>query len=143
MSLEIPPKKKRGAPPGNTNALKHGYYSPRFGPASRRHPQNIDPTGVADQIDLLRVYIFHIKELSEQINNVRDQAGLLHALTLAMASLIRLLRLQRILPGDMDTKETARHAIFQVLSEMSAQYAAPLSSERSSSPPGPPPPSAG
>ena len=143
MSLEIPPKKKRGAPPGNTNALKHGYYSPRFGPPSRRHPQNIDPTGVADQIDLLRVYIFHIQELSEQINNVRDQAGLLNALTLAMASLIRLLRLQRILPGDMDTKETARHAIFQVLSEMSAQYAAPLSSEPSSSPPGPPPASAG
>jgi hypothetical protein len=137
MSAENPPKKKRRAPPGNTNALKLGCYSPRFGPASRRrYPQTLDPTGVVNQIDLLRVYIRHVKELSAQLENVHDQASLLHVLTQSMASLYRLMRIVRIISGSMDQKEIARAAIFKVSPDWSAECAARDPSDPSSAPPG-------
>jgi hypothetical protein len=139
MSVETPPKKKRGAPPGNTNAIKHGYYSPRFGPASRRDPQNLDSTGIVDQIDLLKLYLRHVRELSDQLENVHDQASLLNVLTQSMASLTRLMHIQRIISGSMDQKESARAAIFKVFADRSAECAARDPSDQSSAPPDQPP----
>ena len=40
---EVPPAPRRGAQPGNTNALRHGFYSQRFSPRNLQslldHPQ--------------------------------------------------------------------------------------------------------
>jgi hypothetical protein len=131
MPQTPPPKRRRGAPPGNTNAVKHGFYSSRFGP---RRPQNLDPAGVNAQIVLLKVYINHVKELSPQLENVHDQAGLVRALCLAMSSLSHLMHLQRLLPGSVENKESARRVICQALASLSAEEAANPPTASSSTP---------
>jgi len=53
-------KHKRGAPRGNQNALKHGYYSRKFGAVEKRDfEQAAGMEGVTEEIALLR---FEIKK---------------------------------------------------------------------------------
>jgi len=143
MSGETPPKKKRGAPPGNTNALKHGYYSPRFGPTCRRESLNLDSTEIVDQIALLRVYIRQVYELSDQFKNIHDLASRLRVLSCATGSLGRLITLHRLLPGTLDQKEIARAALIKAFSDLSAEYASSAPSGPSSAFPVNPPEAAG
>jgi len=125
--------KKRGAPPGNTNALKHGYYSRRFSPSRLSQALN-DPTGVLFQIKLLRAYIVHIKTLSDQIGPVHDQFSLLSALTLALGSLHRLIRLYHAIPGTVDDKDSIRLALLKNMADLLTNL--PTST---TPPPSPPP----
>jgi uncharacterized protein YjcR len=107
------PPKKRGAPPGNTNALKHGYYS-RSQRAAFSPPELADPAGFADQIHLLTFYIRQVKDSSEQIDsakNLNEAISTLRVLTLSMASLHRLLRMHHNLLGTVDQKDANRRAI--------------------------------
>ncbi len=52
-----PGKKKRGGQPGNTNALKHGFYTKNFSLTERRSLQEIEGVVLSDEIGLLRVLI--------------------------------------------------------------------------------------
>ena len=49
--------RKRGAQPGNTNALKHGFYTKNFSLAERRGLEATQEIVLADEIALLRVLI--------------------------------------------------------------------------------------
>jgi hypothetical protein len=95
--------KKRGAPPGNTNALKHGFYSPRH----RKTSYLSDPTDLAGQIDLLHVYIQEVRSLAVELSalpDCPDHTARLRILSLSMHSLNRILRLHQKLLGPMDEK---------------------------------------
>ena len=48
--------RKRGGQPGNTNSLKHGYYSTRFSLADLTDLENHSFSGLHDEITMLRVY---------------------------------------------------------------------------------------
>lgn len=93
-------KRKRGAPPGNHNALKHGFYSGQFRQIERRaisQAANADLTG---EINLLRVQILRYLEAENSVSGTLDYETRLSALrtvSLAAGSLIRLVRLQAIL----------------------------------------------
>ena len=52
-----PAHKKRGGQPGNTNALKHGFYTKNFSLAERRGLQATEGVALGDEIGLLRVLI--------------------------------------------------------------------------------------
>jgi len=52
-----PGRKKRGGQPGNTNALKHGFYAKNFSLAERRGLQAVEGVILGDEIGLLRVLI--------------------------------------------------------------------------------------
>ena len=52
-----PGRKKRGGQPGNTNALKHGFYAKNFSLAERRGLQVTKGVVLGDEIALLRVLI--------------------------------------------------------------------------------------
>ncbi len=47
-------KRKRGAPRGNQNALKHGYYSKTFRASEKRDLEKIDQTLISE-LNVLRV----------------------------------------------------------------------------------------
>ena len=56
-------KKRRGAPKGNTNALKHGFYSKVLDEAEKLDFESAaDVDGIDDEIALLRVKIKSVLE---------------------------------------------------------------------------------
>ncbi len=56
--------KKRGGQPGNTNAIKHGFYTKNFSLAECRGLEATKEIVLADEIALLRVLI---RRFSDQI----------------------------------------------------------------------------
>ncbi len=121
-SSDQPPRRKRGAPPGNTNALKHGYYSPRFRPPSSTDFQR---TNLPEQIDLLRAYIRRVKERSAQADDIHAQLSLLRVLALATSRLSRLLRIQRRLSDLAQGESALRGVLDETLDDCSAPPPAP------------------
>ncbi len=90
-------KRRRGAPMGNTNALKHGFYSRSFREIDCRDLDKIHFSGLQDEITMLRVYIRRVTEMSDLITTFSDAVGLLRVLSLASISLIRLLATQNMI----------------------------------------------
>ncbi len=85
----------RGAPRGNLNALKHGFYSRLF-----RASENNELTGEASlehEITLLRVMIRRTMELADGIDDLEEATRVLVALGSAAGRLSGLLRTQRSL----------------------------------------------
>jgi hypothetical protein len=85
----------RGAQPGNQNALKHGFYAAKFTEADRQDADTFDYTGLVDEVMLLRVFIRRVVEQSSTVTDVDDTLRILRALSLASASITRLMRVQK------------------------------------------------
>jgi len=51
------PRRKRGAPIGNTNALKHGFYSRDIRKIESGDLDALTPEGLADEVVLLRIVL--------------------------------------------------------------------------------------
>ena len=92
-----PPKRKRGAPLGNTNAVTHGFYSRQFRTADLDDVQDCSVASLKDEIDMLRVHIRRLIQLGEDIDDYDKFANLLRILCLASTSLNRLIRTQHII----------------------------------------------
>ena len=91
--------KKRGAPHGNTNALKHGFYSQRF---CKTELEKLENTSVIleDEIELLRVLILRVFEAADEGgDNLDIWTKSLRTLGLSLTRLASLLRMQRELTG--------------------------------------------
>jgi hypothetical protein len=84
--VEAQPKRKRGAQPGNHNALKHGYYSKEF---NRKEKHDLDAAaemeGIDAEIALLR---YEIKKSANGRGNIKNLRILVNA-ALALEKLIR------------------------------------------------------
>ncbi len=89
------PPRRRGAPPGNTNALKHGYYSARFAPRTPGAAVDLKASGLADEIDLLRAFLRRVIYLSASQSSLSADLALLRVASLAANTLGRLVRTQR------------------------------------------------
>ena len=116
--------KKRGGQPGNTNAIKHGFYSKNFSLAERRSLQATNGVVLGDEIALLRVLI---RRFAEQIQasqgvSLMESAQYLAVISEAMLRLGNLLRTDHMLGGDQTTAffNTLDH-VLQELSEERAQ----------------------
>ncbi len=87
-------KRGCGAPPGNTNALKHGYYSANFKPFEKKSLDEIPGTDLEAEIYTLRVFLQRFLD-SESENPSQDfdtrRSSLLTACFAAsrIASLVR------------------------------------------------------
>jgi len=93
--------RKRGGQPGNTNALKHGFYSRNFSLAERRGLQGTEGVVLGDEIGLLRVLI---RRFAEQIQAsqglaLNESAMHLAVVSEAMLRLASLLRTDHMLGG--------------------------------------------
>ncbi len=89
-----PAPRRRGAPIGNTNAFKHGFYSSRFQSSELAALLTL-PEGLTEEIALLRVCIRRIFDLSEQAASVDQGLSLLTTLGRSISILDRLLRTQK------------------------------------------------
>jgi hypothetical protein len=88
---------RRGAPAGNKNALKHGYYSRDFPKTDLKDLEAVDIKGLIEEISLLHL---HLRKLSEQTCNVSSPAeclDLLSGLYLFIPRLNRLVKTQALI----------------------------------------------
>jgi len=91
-------KRKTGAQPGNTNALKHGcFYSRRFNPLEVNDLDVALREGVEDEIALLRVTIRRVFDLAnEKGEDPETWFKALSTLGLASTRLAGLVRTQEL-----------------------------------------------
>lgn len=93
-------KRKRGGQVGNRNAVKHGFYSEQFKEAERLILSQVENIDLSSEIELLRVEIRRYLEAETQaLNKIDYEARLmsLRTVSLAVASLTRMVRMQIIL----------------------------------------------
>ena len=96
-----PDRKKRGGQPGNTNALKHGFYAKNFSLAERRGLQAVEGVILGDEIGLLRVLIRRFAEQMQASQGVALNESAVHLAVVseAMLRLASLLRTDHMLGG--------------------------------------------
>jgi hypothetical protein len=93
-------RRKPGAQPGNTNALRHGFYSRRFRCLEKRDLENGLQDGLRDEISLLRVQIRRLVELAEGQTDLKEAIQSLTAIGLACTRLANMLKTQHMLHGE-------------------------------------------
>ena len=111
------PKRSRGAQPGNTNALKHGFYSERFSQLELTDLETALGEGLGDEIALLRVLIRRFVEAIEAQPDLSldDTSIYLNAIGSNMTRLAGLLRADKWLTGSDDS--AVMQAIHSAISE--------------------------
>lgn len=105
--IDIITKKPRGAPKGNTNALKHGFYSRHFRQLEAADLEFALSNGLQDEIAMLRVSLRRLFELSDDADNPDDASKVLATLGLACTHLANMLRTQKILTGEEKSSDDA------------------------------------
>ena len=104
----ISKKRKKGAPPGNKNAVKHGFYSKALHEAERVSLQQaVEVEGVDEEIALLRY------KLAELLENYPDRIDLQVDIANTIARLVRT-RYQI----SKEQKKSLKEAIAKVLTEV-------------------------
>lgn len=118
--------KKKGAQPGNKNALKHGFYSSGFTAAEIKKLEGVEDLDISSEIYLTRIMIDRLKEQIEfaeqtytdaQLNSRRDEHYLRQLNTLAMMtqSQATLIRTQYLIKGKSGDIQSS---ILQALEEL-------------------------
>jgi hypothetical protein len=87
----------RGAPRGNLNALKHGFYSRLFHACEANDLNGDDSSSLQHEITLLRVMIRRTMELADGIDDLKEATRALDALGAAAGRLANLLRAEKTL----------------------------------------------
>ena len=100
--------KKRGAPRGNKNALKHGFYSRAFTPAENAALDKYVLGQFKDESALMRILIARtVKRLQEQGEELsfEDEMAALRVITLAVGRLESMTRSSRVYFGELSDLE--------------------------------------
>jgi hypothetical protein len=121
---DTPPEapRKRGAPTGNQNALKHGFYSGTF---TREELALVaafvrDPS-INDEVWMQRVMNHRlVKYVGANALSAQNLVSLAMALTAGTGRVSRLLRDQRVLSGE--AADSLAEAIAAALDELSAEW---------------------
>ena len=94
-------KKRPGAPEGNWNAFKHGFYSKRYRPLELSDLDTALGDGLEDEIALLRVIIRRVFEYADEDDKqTLDQwSRTLNTLGAASTRLAALIRTQQVVSG--------------------------------------------
>lgn len=93
-------KRKRGAPPGNQNAFRHGFYSALF---RRKELTNLEENSgldLVDEIGLMRIANARLLESlneSKEERDIQTELAILRAICLGAMSINRLVRTRLIL----------------------------------------------
>ena len=97
-----PPLRRPGAPLGNCNALKHGFYSRRFKEAELDAVHKAGFLSLADEIRALRRSVHAAVESSQSGDPEFDLLTLGGRLCVALISLDRLIRTHHLLATNKD-----------------------------------------
>ena len=116
------PKRPRGAPKGNFNALKHGFYTRRLRKHDLSGVEATEPSGLIEEIALIRVFTRRLLELIGPESNAYDLSEFLRALCLASSTITRIVKTQFLITSSgsgMD--DEIAEAIKQVNAEFHAR----------------------
>ena len=117
--------RRRGAPAGNLNAVKHGFYARQFHKADIRDLED-DQTGSLDsEIKLMRVFIRRVLESSDARLPFPQSIELLRALSLASIAINRLIRTQHLLRDPNASLLELQNALASMIEDMEKEYQAP------------------
>ncbi len=112
-SQKKPPRRA----PGNTNALKHGFYSRRFKRSELNDLEDIPFASMEDEIDMLRVCMRRLVEWGHDVKSLPEAISFLRVIASASTSLSRMLRTQQVLGAKSD----GQRALDQVLDEIARE----------------------
>jgi hypothetical protein len=88
---------RRGAPPGNSNALKHGFYTRRLKHTYLDGVESTDSSGLIEEIALIRVFTRRLIESIDFDGDPFTLAEILRTLCLASSTISRIIRTQFLL----------------------------------------------
>jgi hypothetical protein len=117
MTPSSPPH--RGAPLGNHNNFKHGFYSRRLKLRDLNGVDSMDAAGLLEEIALIRVFIRQLVESFDPQSDYYERADFLRTLCLASLAITRVIKTQYFLSttgSSMDDEIT--EAIRQVNQEL-------------------------
>jgi hypothetical protein len=92
-----PQPRRRGAPEGNLNALKHGFYSRRFRSGELEDLAHQPDSMLQDEIDMLRIINRRVVDLAEEGKSADEILGFYSFIALTSLRLATLLRTQKLL----------------------------------------------
>jgi len=108
--------KRKGAQPGNTNALKAGYFSRRFTSLELSDLETLlDADGLNSEINLMRTQIRRLQDIANEQNDLETLTSTLNTLGSATTRLASLLRTNQALTSRRsDTFSLLAQAIEEV-----------------------------
>jgi cell division GTPase FtsZ len=121
------PRRKRGAQPGNLNALKHGFYSRNFKDLENADLEAMIAEDLDSEIAMLRVVVRRAFELSTAPAEDNEDAGqqldkaihIMNAMGMASIRLGSLLKIQAMLgKREGDIGATISEALKQVARDL-------------------------
>jgi hypothetical protein len=110
------PTRKRGAQPGNQNALKHGFYSRAFRQLEVSDLQSV-LAGLEGEIQAMRIFTCRVLDLADGVSDLKTAIQMLYALGTATNNTASLLKVHSKLAGDGGMAEALSQAIREVLEE--------------------------
>jgi hypothetical protein len=114
-------RRKRGTQPGNTNAMKHGFYARRFRPDEANDLEARRAVGLEDEIALLRVQIRRYFQKVSKEKSAEKTGEALDRLGLALSRLGRMVKTQAGLKTEDDKAEFDR-TVSEVVTEILREH---------------------
>lgn len=100
-------KRRRGGQPGNANAVTHGFYARKLREPDALELGQYPFRGLEEEILILRYFIRRVVEHAAAQNDLGDAFHQLRAVSLASASITRLLRTQVVLSAQEKEQQSA------------------------------------
>lgn len=110
-------ERKRGAQPGNINALKHGRYAKMVPPVEAELQSHVLDSTLEQEISMLRKATRRVTELADQAVDIDLAIKVLGALGLAAIRTSRLLKAQKELGNGDHAMDVILAAIGEELNE--------------------------
>ena len=118
--------RRRGAPLGNSNALKHGFYTRRLKKHDLTGVEATDTSGLIEEIALIRVFTRRLVESCESAADTYELADVLRILCLASSTITRVIKTQYFLSvSNTGLDDEISEAIRQVNAELCHQMPPP------------------
>ena len=122
-----PSPRRPGAPLGNTNSLKHGFYSRRLKKRDVSDVEHTDLKGLAEEIALIRIFTRRVIEACDPSADLYELAGILRILCLASSTISHIIKTQYLLSLNHDDfSEELNEAIRQVHEEWEKDTSPPI-----------------
>lgn len=113
--------RRRGAPLGNTNAIKHGYYARKLREVEAGELHEFDFSGVREEALILRYFIRRLVEQSSAQNDLTQAESQLRVISHAVASLARILTTQEVLAESEDRRRRSSLQLNSRISDLLQQ----------------------
>ena len=91
-----------GAPLGNANALKHGFYTRRIKKRDLSGVEATDIKSLAEEIAIIRIFTRRLVESCDPYADLYELAGILRILCLASTTITRIIKVHYLLSASND-----------------------------------------